>query len=66
MESVNVRMRKEELKMRLEDEGKVNKFFKTNEPIFVAACEKVGLKVTKRQASKWLMQKGKAFNEGRN
>ena len=52
--------------MRPEDEEKINKFFKVNDPVFIAACEKVGTKVTKRQASKWLRKKGKAFQEGRN
>lgn len=52
--------------MRPEDEGKINKFFKSNDPVFIAACEKAGVKVTKRQVSKWLKGKGKAFQEGRN
>ena len=51
--------------MRPEDEGKINKFFAQNEPVFCAACAKVELKPTKRQASKWLRGKGKAFKEGR-
>ena len=47
--------------MRPEDEGKIAKFFKSNDPKFTAACDKAGVKTTKRQASKWLMKKGKAY-----
>lgn len=46
-------------------ENKINNFIKTNDPKFNEACKKVGLPPTKRQASKWLMQKGKAYKEGR-
>jgi hypothetical protein len=41
-----------------------NAMFMKNEA-FVKACENVNLKVTKRQASKWRMNKGKAFKEGK-
>ena len=51
--------------MRPDDEGKVVKFFSEGDKNFVEACEKAGLKPTRRQASKWLRRKGKAFNEGR-
>ena len=51
--------------MRPDDEEQINKFFKSEDPKFVSACEKAGLKATKRQASKWLMKKGKAFKEGK-
>lgn len=51
--------------MKKEDEGKVVKFLKEQQPSFITTCEKVGLTPTRRQASKWLMQKGKAFKEGR-
>jgi hypothetical protein len=33
---------------------------------FRVACEKVEIKPTGRQASKWRMKKGKAWQEGRN
>jgi hypothetical protein len=52
--------------MRPADEEKVVKYFKEQQPTFLAACEKAGLKPTRRQASKWLMKKGKAFKEGRS
>ena len=32
---------------------------------FIKACEYVGIKPTKRQASKWNNKKGKAYNVGR-
>lgn len=31
-------------------------------PIFLKACETVGIEPTKRQASKWNNKKGKAYN----
>ena len=52
--------------MRPDDEEKINKFFKTEDPKFISACKEVKLTPTKRQASKWLMKKGKAFKEGRS
>jgi len=30
-------------------------------PKFIAACENVGIKPTRRQASKWLNKKGSAY-----
>jgi hypothetical protein len=51
--------------MRKEDEGRVAKYFKENHPDFLSACEKSGLKPTRRQVSKWLRRTGKAFKEGR-
>lgn len=51
--------------MRKEKENKINDFIKSYNPKFVQACEKVGLPPTKRQASKWLSGKGKAWKEGR-
>ena len=39
-------------------------FAEKNEP-FKQACEKAEVKNTGRQASKWRMKKGKAWNEGR-
>jgi hypothetical protein len=47
--------------MRSENEGVVRKFLKAEDPRFVKACEEAKLKVTRRQAAKWLKQKGKAF-----
>ena len=52
--------------MRKENEGKIIKFLSSKDPKFIGACSKAGIKATKRQASKWLMQKGKAFKEGRS
>lgn len=52
--------------MRKEDEGKVVKFFREGHPDFLGACGKAGIKPTRRQASKWLMKKGKAFKEERS
>ncbi len=51
--------------MRKEREGVVVKFFKQEDTKFVTACGKVGIHPTRRQASKWLRQKGKAYKEGR-
>jgi len=53
------------IEMRKEDEGRVVKYFKENHPDFLSACEKSGLKPTRRQVSKWLRKTGKAFKEGR-
>ncbi len=39
-------------------------FSKTNKE-FIEACQNVGLEPTVRQASKWQMKRGKAWNEGR-
>lgn len=52
-----------------ETEGRVLRFLNDaiknpNSP-FIKACEKVGLPPTRRQASKWLANKGKAYYEGR-
>jgi hypothetical protein len=38
-----------------------NKEFAEKDIAFKKACEKVGLVATKRQASKWRMNKGKAY-----
>ena len=34
-------------------------------PAFQQACERAGIPVTRRQARKWNMKKGKAWKEGR-
>ncbi len=34
-------------------------------PVFQQACKKVGIPITRRQARKWNMKKGKAWKEGR-
>jgi len=48
--------------MRAKDENKVVNFMKSEDPIFREACFAAGFdKITKRQASKWLMKKGKAY-----
>ena len=47
--------------MRPEKEGVVRKFLKDGDVKFIKACEEVKLEVTRRQAAKWLKQKGKAF-----
>ena len=44
--------------MRLEDENKIVKFFNQHDQVFEKACADASTKVTKRQASKWLMHKG--------
>lgn len=51
--------------MRASDYRKVVDFLKQENKEFIQACEKVGLSATRRQASKWLMKKGKAWKEGR-
>ena len=40
-----------------------NKEFAENDERFKKACENVGIPPTKRQASKWLMGKGRAWKE---
>jgi hypothetical protein len=51
------------LKMNAEKENLVMEFFKSKDARFTAACEKAGIPETRRQASKWLMKKGKAFKQ---
>lgn len=51
--------------MRESDHLKIVNFLKQNNKEFTEVCAKVGLPVTKRQASKWLMKKGKTWKEGR-
>jgi len=43
------------------ERGKVKKFFKEKDVKFIKACESAKIPPTKRQASKWLMHKGKAY-----
>jgi hypothetical protein len=47
--------------MRPESENLVRKFFESNDPSFIAACETVKIKATRRQTSKWLRGKGLAY-----
>lgn len=42
-----------------------NREFAANDGHFRAACDKTGMKPTKRQASRWRMKTGKAYKEGR-
>ena len=49
--------------MRKEQENHVVKYYKENHPDFLGACEKAGIKPTRRQASKWLRKTGKAYKE---
>jgi hypothetical protein len=42
-----------------------NREFAEKDEVFKAACEKVGVKATRRQASKWRMGRGRAWREGR-
>lgn len=42
-----------------------NAKFAAEDSTFQAACDKVGIKPTARQASKWRSKKGKAYLEGR-
>lgn len=51
--------------MRAGKENVVRDFLKSENPTFVKACAAVKIPVTRRQASKWLMKKGKAYKEGR-
>jgi hypothetical protein len=50
--------RRKDNTMRLEDENKIVKFFNQHDQVFEKACADASTKVTKRQASKWLMHKG--------
>jgi hypothetical protein len=43
----------------------LNKEFAQKDQAFINACEKVGIKPTKRQASKWRAGKGLAYKKGR-
>jgi hypothetical protein len=47
--------------MRQKNEGTVAAFYKNNDPLFIAMCEKAGIEPTRRQASKWLAKKGLAW-----
>lgn len=42
-----------------------NEKFAKEDSAFQAACDKMGIKPTTRQASKWRNKKGKAYLEGR-
>lgn len=55
--------RRKDSTMRPEDENKVVKFFKQDDPKFIEACSAAGVKVTKRQVSKWLKGTGLAFRK---
>lgn len=46
--------------MRKEDESKVLNFFNSGDKTFTQACLDAKIKVTRRQASKWLMKRGLA------
>jgi hypothetical protein len=43
----------------------INEKFYKEDQAFITACEKVGIKPTRRQASKWRNQKGLAYLKGR-
>jgi hypothetical protein len=43
----------------------INEKFYKEDQAFIAACEKVNIKPTRRQASKWRNQKGLAYLKGR-
>ena len=49
--------------MRDKDENKVARFLKSEDLVFRAACFEADIQPTKRQASKWLMKKGKAYKQ---
>jgi hypothetical protein len=49
--------------MRKALEGRVISFLKSQDNRFLDACSKVNVKPSRRQASKWLNHKGKAWNE---
>ncbi len=42
-----------------------NKEFANMDVAFIEACKRVNIPATKRQASKWRNNKGKAWREGR-
>jgi hypothetical protein len=42
-----------------------NREFATTDTTFIKACERVGIKPTARQASKWHRRIGLAFTKGR-
>ncbi len=50
-------------KEKVREDVETNKHFAEHNEPFKQACEKAGLKSTTRQASKWRMQKGKAWKE---
>jgi hypothetical protein len=43
-----------------------NREFAKTDTVFLAACEKAGVKPTPRQASKFRRKMGKAYNVGKN
>jgi hypothetical protein len=49
--------------MRLEDENKAVKFLSQHDQVFEKACEDASTKVTRWQASKWLMHKGISYKK---
>ncbi len=53
-------------KVAKQQDNHVVEFFRSNNPLFVAACNKVGIPPTRRQASKWLSGRGLAYKEGRS
>lgn len=63
--SVDEEIKKEVSKRQQEKLGRVAAFLKSGSKAFTKACEAVKLPETRRQASKWLMKKGKAWKEGR-
>lgn len=43
--------------------GGTNAHFSTHDPRFLAACERAGVKPTRRQASKFRAKRGRAYAE---
>lgn len=44
-------------------EGRVRNFLKSNDKKFLRACKETGVNPSRRQASKWLNHKGRAWNK---
>ena len=63
--SVDEEIKKEINKRQSEKLGRIVSFLKSGSAAFSKACTAVNLPETRRQASKWLMKKGKAWKEGR-
>lgn len=63
--SVDEEIKKTVNKRQSEKLGRVVAFLKSGSEAFTKACKEVKLPETKRQASKWLMKKGKAWKDGR-
>ena len=50
--------------MKASDNNKVRDFLKSEDPKFLVACKKAKIEPTRRQASKWLSNRGLAYKVG--